>query len=123
MLCDAVCDLLCFVIPAQRSASGKLRSRIIFALFRKHKFQVDLMVRIVLYKYSVFGTFRKKVIEVLTDLYDLIYRIFQLCFPRKSLTVHIPLPVAHAFGLFGVLNHKKMMPLAHIVRDVHELLK
>ena len=60
------------------------------------------MVGIVLNEYAVFSTFCKKIIEVLADLDYLIYRIFQFCFPRKSLTVHIPFPIALAFGLFGV---------------------
>ena len=51
----------------------KSRSRIAFFLLRKHKFQVDLVVGIVVNQYSELSTFRKEIIEVLADLDNLVY--------------------------------------------------
>ena len=44
--------------------------------------QVDLVVGIVLDKHSEISALSQKIIEVLALLYDLIYRVFQLCLPR-----------------------------------------
>ena len=82
ILSDTAFDLLGFIKPAQRSASGKLRSRIMFLLFGKHKFQVYLVVGMVLNKHSEICTLCKEVLKVFALLDYLIYGIFQLCFPR-----------------------------------------
>ena len=85
ILCDTPFDLLGFIIPAQRSATGELCSRIAFFLLRKHKFKVDLVVGIVLNKHSEISTFCKEVLKVFADLNYLVDGIFQLCFPAQSL--------------------------------------
>ena len=82
ILCDAVLDRFSLVKPPKRFRSGHLRSRIAFFLLRKHKFQVDLVGWVVLDKHSEIGALPKEIIEVLALFYDLIYREFQLCFPR-----------------------------------------
>ena len=64
------------------SASGELRSRIVLFLLRKHKFQVDLMVGIVLVEYAEICTPGKEILKVFALLDNLIYRIFQLRFLR-----------------------------------------
>lgn len=81
ILCDARFNLFGFVKPAKRSASSELRPRIVFTLFGKHKFQVYLVFGIVLNKDSEIGAFAKEVLEIIADLDNLIYRIFQFCFP------------------------------------------
>ena len=70
---DTPCDLLALVEPAQRFRPCKSRSRIVFFLRRQHKFQVDLVVGIVVNQYSELSTFRKEIIEVLADLDNLVY--------------------------------------------------
>ena len=82
ILCDAVLDRFSLIKPPKRFRSGHLRSRIAFLLLRKHKFQVDLVVGIILNKHTEIGALPQKIIEVLALLYDLIYREFQLCLPR-----------------------------------------
>ena len=71
-----------FIIPAQRSASGEFCSRIALLLLRKHKFQVNLVVGIVLNKHTEISTLPQEVLKVFTLLDNLIYREFQFCFPR-----------------------------------------
>ena len=77
ILCDTAFDLLSFIKPAQRSGASHLRSRIAFFLLGKHKFQVDLMVGIVLDKHSEIGALPQEIIEVLALLYDLM--VFTTC--------------------------------------------
>ena len=50
--------------------------------------------------------------------------------PQKAFSFHASRPVLllrglilFAIGLFGVFNHKKVMPLAYAVCDVHEFLE
>ena len=82
ILCDTPFDLLGFIIPAQRFRSCKFRPRIAFFLLRKHKFQVYLVVGVILDKHSEICAFCKEVLKVFADLDYLIYREFQLCLPR-----------------------------------------
>ena len=82
ILSDAVFDLPCFIVPAECSGTSHLGSRIAFFLLRKHKFQVDLVVWIVLNKHTILGALPDKIIEVLACFHNLIYRVFQLGFPR-----------------------------------------
>ena len=82
ILSDAVFDLPCFIVPSECSGAGHLGSRIAFFLLRKHKFQVDLVIGIVLDNHTILGAFPEKIIEVLACFHNLIYRVFQLGFPR-----------------------------------------
>ena len=82
ILSDAVFDLLCLIEPAECSGACHLSSRIAFFLLCKHKFQVDLVVGIVLNKHTILGTLPEKIVKVLACFYNLIYRVFQLGFPR-----------------------------------------
>ena len=76
ILSDAVFDLPCFIVPAECFGTSHLGSRIAFFLLRKHKFQVDLVVGIVLDKHTVLGTLSEKIVKVLTCFHNLIYRVF-----------------------------------------------
>ena len=84
ILCDTPFDLLGFIVPAKSFASSKLGSRIALFLLRKHKFQVDLMLRIVFNKHAEIGTLGKEVLKIFADFDYLIYREFQLCLPLRQ---------------------------------------
>ena len=65
ILSNAVFDLSCFLVPAQRFGTDKFCSWFAFFLLRKHKFQVDLIGRIIFDKYTIIGAFPEKIIEIL----------------------------------------------------------
>ena len=91
---DTLSDLLALVEVAQRFRSCKFRPRIAFLLLRKHKFQVYLVVGIVVHQYPEIGALRKEILKVLTDLDNLVNGSFKLFFPRKILLIKLPLPMA-----------------------------
>ena len=69
---DTPFDLLALIEVAQRFRTGKLRSRIAFFLLRKHIFQVNFMVGIVVNQYAEIGALRKEILKVLADLDNLV---------------------------------------------------
>ena len=89
-------DLLALIKVSQRFRSCKFRSRIAFLLLGKHKFQVYLVVGIVVRQYPEIGALRMEILEVLADLYNLVNGSFKLFLPRKILLVKLPFPVALA---------------------------
>ena len=91
---DTLSDLLALIEVAQRFGSCKLRPRIAFFLLGKHKFQVYLVVGIVVNQYAEIGALRKEILKVLTDLDNLVNGSFKLFFPRKILLIKLPLPMA-----------------------------
>lgn len=78
---DTAFYLRSFVKPAQSPTSGILCSRVSFKLFRKHKFQVYLMLGIVLNKDIIFGTSAEKIFPTITFRNYFVNGIFQFGFP------------------------------------------
>ena len=93
---DTLSDLLALIEVAQCFRPCKLRPRIALFLLRKHKFQVYLVVGIVVNQNPEISTFCKEILKVLADLDNLVNDSFKLLFPRKILLVKLPFPMALA---------------------------
>ena len=93
---DTLSDLLALVEVTQRFGSRHLRPRIALLLLGKHKFQVDLVVGIVINKYAEISALRKEILKVLTDLDNLVNSSFKLFLSRQVLLVKLPFPMALA---------------------------
>ena len=91
---DALCYLFALIEVTQRFGSCKLRPRITLFLLGKHKFQVYLMIGIVVRQYPEISALRKEIIKVLADLDNLVNGSFKLFLPRKILLVKLPFPMA-----------------------------
>ena len=91
---DTLSDLLALVEVAQRFRSCKFRPRIALLLLGKHKFQVDLVVGIVVNQNPEISALCKEILKVLADLDNLVNGSFKLFFPRQILLVKLPLPMA-----------------------------
>ena len=79
------------------------------------------MLRIVVDKYAVLSAFQQEICKVITILNNLIYGIFQLCFPAQTLPCHIPFPMRLTFCRIGVANDRQIMLPANLIRYITEL--